>query len=211
MAKPFRPKMRRLAIIIIFFTLSGCKKILTTYYGISQPKIENESSLKHFLVKNGYSDTIKIYAFKDLNTFYSALQKAKLPDAQFFNKNGYYVDYHLKPEDCNESVGPFIESSENINQLNHIDSIKITEVLKDVIDINTKNPIELKDSIDSYIILYWAKFLGGKLNREKSLEWLEVYNASPDKNKNVQLIFLNMDYQDFWGINENDLPNFDYK
>lgn len=202
-------EMKKFIPIAVLILLTGCTTILKKMYKIEQPKIETVETLNHFLKENGFSDDMKIYTFSDINAFYVALNSAELPGAQFFNHNGSFVDYRLNPADCNAQIGPFIENAQNINILPANDSIKIQEVLKSVIDLQTRNPVEIDKDADGYLILYWAKFIGGRLNKEKSLDWIQIFEESRKQGADYQLIFLNMDYQDFWGISEEDIPEFD--
>src|SRR5690606_34094967 len=163
---------------------------------------------QNFTRIDGFFD--KIVKMHNGYSYYSTMKNASLPDAKFFNKNGNFVDYRLSPSDCNAQVGPFIDNSQNINDLPSDASIQLGEIIKDLVDIHTKNTIELDKNADGYLVLYWAKFIGGKLNRKKSLDWIKVYNESQKKGANIQLIFLNLDYQDFWRITNEDIPEYDF-
>lgn len=192
------------------FLLISCKAVLIKTYGIQQPKIENQETLKQFLVKNGFKDDLQIFTFKDMNAFHKAMNTTSVPNAKFFNKDGYFVSYQLSPEDCNAKVGPFIESAENINSLGFDESIKVEDFLTDIVELDTKAPFEIEEDVDAYLVLYWAKFIGGKLNRDKSLDWIQIYEEAVQNGSKIQLVFLNMDYQEFWGITKDDLPEFEF-
>jgi hypothetical protein len=200
-------------VMLTFCSLSmiGCKTALIKSYGIKQPVIENEASLTSFLKEIGVVEVPRIYAYNRMQSYYTAqISGASIPDAKFFNKNGYFVDYKLSPTDCNAQIGPFIENSQSINNLPFDKSIQIKDILGNVVEIHSRNPVKIDENANGYLILYWAKFIGGKLNKAKSLDWLNVYNDARQKGADIQLIFLNMDYQDFWGITNEDIPGYEF-
>lgn len=203
----------RILFVSIFCSaiLISCKTILLKTYGVRQPVIENEASLVSFLKEIEIKEIPQLYVYNSVQAYYTAQANgARIPDAKFFNKNGYFVDYKLTPGDCNAQVGPFIESSENINNMPFDRNVHIKDLLENVVEIRTQNPVETDENTDGYLVLYWAKFIGGKLNKEKSLDWLNIYNDAKQKGVNIRLIFLNMDYQDFWGITNKDIPKYEF-
>ena len=62
--------------------------------------------------------------------------------------------------------------------------------------------------MDAFVLIYWAKYLG-KLNKTKVYEWEQKVKLLNDKGLNIKLIKVNLDYQKFWGIDQNDIPTFE--
>ncbi len=204
--------MKNLLIFcFVLLTCSACQRVLLKAYGIEQPQLESYHSLKSFL--DDYAiESEEIYVFKDTTTFNQFLKKGvSLPDANFFNKNKYFVDYKTKNSSCNGEVGGFIEQLGNIDLLPNDSQIRLDGLVDGLVNAETNKDFsyEKKAPADAYIVIYWAKYLG-KLNKTKILDWeTKLRSINPSETK-VRLIKVNVDFQDFWGIDEKDIPVFDY-
>lgn len=198
----------RYYLISFIFLFFGCKPILLKIKQIKQPEIETKASLTSFLKKNGFSSDIPIYAFKNVDVYNKKISEGlSMPDANFFNSDGCFVNYQKEASDCNGKIGPFMQNSEDINGMDCNHEYTVDSILENIVLLKGQDDIlDQNRDYNSYIVIYWAKFLG-KLNKEKALDWINIYKEQATKSR---LIFLNCDYQDFWGLSKKDLPKFDY-
>jgi len=171
--------------------------MLKKMYHVKNPKIETVKSLEKFLDKYGY-DKFKLILLKDFSSYRAFLNLKKgVPNAMFFNERGEYVDYRTTPEECNASVGKFFQTIEAINQVNNPDSLSIQ-------DLNhlLQNEINVKDEIT--VIMTWAVF-AGKVNKDKSLNWITHLKDAQMKGVKINYYLLNCDVLDTWGIDPKEL------
>ncbi len=204
---------KKLIILFTLLTAVGCKQLLLQKMELTQPKLETPKSLTAFLEKYHVSKDIAVYVFeskKSLDEGYS--DGWSIPDASFYNKQGYFVNYKLTPTDCNAQVGPFIENAQSINTMAYDENNHLSYYEGKLAALNTGESLLLSNEahIDAYIVIRWAKYLG-KINVDKSFEWIKVVAHANQNGSKIKLIFLNCDYQKSWDITEKDLPNFNYR
>lgn len=196
-------------VVLIVLTTS-CKQLLLKHEGIKQPALEDHKSLSNFLSSKGI-DTSEILCFKDttaLNTFYRS--GLGLPDAQFFNKESKLVNYRESIKDCNGMVSIFIQKGDSINSVSPVEGEHLDKYLENVVIENTGNRFTIENQkYDVYMLVYWAKYLG-KLNKHKVYEWQELVKKANQNDKKIRMILINVDYQKFWGISKDQLPEFEF-
>ena len=195
------------ASLILF---PSCKFLLLKYEGVEQPALENHQSLSKFLFSNGI-DTSEILCFKDtqaLNIFYKS--DIGMPDAQFFNKDKKFVDYRNSIKDCNGMVSVFIGKIDSINLVSPIEGKLLEHYLENVVVGKTGNKFILENQkYDAYMVVYWAKFMG-KVTKRKVSEWQELAKKENQNGKKMRMILISVDYQQFWGISKDQVPEFDF-
>lgn len=205
--------MKNLGLLLFSASLllfSSCKFLLLKYEGVKQPALENHQSLSKFLVSNGI-DTSEILCFKDtqaLNNFYRS--GIGIPEAQFFNKDKKFVDYRNSIKDCNGMVSVFIEKIDSINLVSPIEGKLLDKYLENIVIGKTGGKFILENQkYDAYMVVYWAKFMG-KVTKRKVSEWQELAMKENQNGKKMRMILISVDYQQFWGISKDQVPQFDF-
>ena len=169
---------------------------MKTSYGIKNPSLEDEQSVKKYLLKQ-HIDTSNVYVFKDLNS-YSAASKMKMlsiPEAMFFNKDGYFVPYKEEAVNCNANVNKFIMDISAFSEKPADETKKMDNLMAIIVSTNNKQP----QRADINVFITWAKF-AGKLNREKAFDWIDLLQKAKAQGIKVNYYLLNCDFQKSWGI-----------
>lgn len=89
--------------------------VLMKYHGVSNPKLETNTTIEKYLHKKNV-DITNFYKAKYFNSLIAFSNNVMTPNGFFYNKNGYFVDYNQTPQQCNANVGQFILDLKNINQ-----------------------------------------------------------------------------------------------
>lgn len=205
MSNNIRRPLIRGFIVLIPFILFGCSAIVKTMYGIKDPKIETKESLFKFLSKKKL-DTTNVYcvSFEDFKPTLS-LTNNKIPDVLIFNKQGEYIPYGDEWA-CNASAFNFIEELNLDTIYTKTDLVVLDTLLSRFKTFDGKqiseNEISKIKNADFVCIVLWAKFTG-KLNKTKVKEWEE--QAKRNKNVKINFIKLDMDFQEWWGLDESDI------
>jgi hypothetical protein len=183
-------------IFILMVCLAGCKSVLKTVYGIKKPKLEDNISIRGYLLKN-HIDTSNVYVFKDLKAFTTASQMKilNIPDALFFNKDGFMVPYKESTANCNANVGKFISDLATFSSFKYEDTKRESD-LQDLI-VGDKTQFE---NADINVFITWTIY-AGKLNRDKAFEWIKLLQSAKAKGVKVNYYLLNCDYQKSWSLN----------
>ncbi|MBK8966924.1 MAG: hypothetical protein IPM36_09640 [Lewinellaceae bacterium] len=202
--------MKYTFLILGFIALASCTRLALWMYQVKQPALENHQSLTTFLLANEI-DTTELLCLKDTTTLNKLLSIGlSIPDSRFFNRNKLMVDYRTSPKDCNGKVSVFIEKADSINLLIPRKEHQLDHYLKNLVHSDTRQTFALEqEPYDVYLVVYWAKFLG-KVNKHKVFEWQQLAKAANEKGQKIRMILVNVDYQDFWGIQENQVPKFNY-
>jgi hypothetical protein len=198
--------------INIFFTLfcliglsTGCKLILQKMYGIHQPKIMNAQKVLDFFEKRSVTSYNYSLAFANLDGYTNAGNR-RFPDAFFFNTTGHYIEYRATPKSCNANVELFIDKLTSTTVIPDT-SRTLAKLLKGTFELKTLKPLSIEnlDNYDYYIVITWAEYIG-KLNKDKSFDWLTHIEKAKKKGIKICTIFLSYDFFDFWNINPKDVP-----
>ncbi len=202
--------MRQIALAIFLFSTLGCKQLILLKEGVKQPVLEDHNSLKKFLAKNQI-DTTEILCFQDtvaLHQFYKT--KIGLPDSRFFNRQRALVDYRESPKDCNGKVSVFLEKIDSMNLRPPIPGELLHTYLQGVVYEKDLSPFAVTGELyDTYLVIYWAKYLG-KLNKRKVFEWMTLANDARKRGVKIRVLLINADYQRQWKIKKEDIPYFKY-
>lgn len=202
--------MIKFLLLFEIITLSSCTHLARWMEDIHQPAIESHQSLMKFLIANEI-DTTELLCFRDttaLHTFFTS--GIGLPDSRFFNRDKLMVDYRTSPKDCNGKVSVFIEKADSINLLVARKEHHLDQYLNSLVRSDTHQTFVLEsEHYDVYLVVYWAKYLG-KVNKRKVLEWQQLVRAANEKGQKIRMFLINADYQNFWGIQESQVPKFKY-
>ena len=195
---------------LFLFLAQGCTRLIIMKEGIKQPDLEDYNSLSNFLLKIKV-DTSELLCFKDtiaLNKFFK--MKIGMPESQFFNSEKKLVDYRESPKDCNGQVSVFLEKAEIVNQKTPVSDEFLEKYLKDLVYVKNQQPFTIgQEKNDLYLVMYWAKYLG-KINKRKVFEWLNLVEDARKRGLKIRVLKINADYQQFWGLKKDDLPQFVY-
>jgi hypothetical protein len=186
--------MRRIVFIIFCLGLFGCKAALLKRYQITDPKKENSESINRYLQAKGL-DKGNDFVFKDILSFAKASEKKYLsiPDAIFYNRKGYYVNYSKTSSQCNAGVDDFITDLENFSNYEYDDSKHIDELNELIVGSQEPNP----QDADITIFITWTIY-SGKLNDEKAFLWLKLLDEAKLRGVNLNYYILNCDLQNNW-------------
>ena len=175
-------------LIILFFSFSNAQQI-----NFSK---ENLASLSGYLKEQNVNFDIKDLAtLKNINafSFYNSNELLVVPEAYFFNREGFRVKGYN-----GISCDQVIRDLEKINKKRVDKSDTITK-WKEHISFFENNDEELINSgYDFFVIINWAKYLPKE--NKVSFNW---YNSIKAENPyKIKIIFLNLDVQENWIINE---------
>ncbi len=197
--------MKKYLFVLLLVSIISCQRAMYIYYGIKNPKIENISSIKHYLHKKVKTDNYKLLFFKNIEamTSLSTDKKLSVPDAYFFNKKGEFVTYKKSPKECNAYVDSFIKDLKQMDNIKGNDSINLYKLQNFLVDEN-KKPISFSKN-KRVLIMTFAKYLG-KVNDKHTFDWFESINKLKSKNFEIEVYMLDSDFMDFWDIKKEDLP-----
>lgn len=191
----------------------GCKKIgtklLLVYSGVHEPRVETTESLRKCMRKYDMI-TDNVFTTQNLESYVNqmTLSGGNTPEVLIFNKNFDNIAYRDSILNCN---GPAFRA---ILGLDKNKTYKINENFN-FDDINTGlcdlegNPttITVDNNADFIVVIYWAKYVG-KLNKEQ-VNVMEK-DAIDNTNANIQVVKINLDFQSFWGLDEDDYPEIKF-
>ncbi len=182
---------KKLILLTFIFSVFSCasqKKVSISF------EIENISSLKSYLTKNNVLiDTLDLYALKNFSSFakFNNLDLLQVPEILFFNSNGYLVKNRFNNNECSKVINDI----KKIDNLSFDKKSTIDQLLSDLSSFYN-NKVE-ENTI--YVVINWAKFVDD-FNKQ-SFEWYNELKNSSNEIK-VKCIFLNLDVQENWNINE---------
>jgi hypothetical protein len=177
---------------LILFLNSSCQHILKKIYGVKNPEIENESSIKKAALKYGL-DTANIVTLNS-NDFLKELNGKAIPDASIYDSKGNYIEYRVTDTSCNAGLFDFIPNLNVNNNYNKPDSTNLELKLNKFLDLKGQ-PIEKLESADFYVLIYWTVW-SGKLNKDHVKIWEDA--AINNKNARIKVLKVNLDFQDHW-------------
>lgn len=187
--------MRTLLIMLgAVLTLSGCKPIIKTVYGIKKPRLESDVSIRKYLAKKEM-DTSRVVTFPTVLNFAVASEKKILsfPEAMFFNKEGFLVPYKPTAQSCNADVDKFIADLRNFS----------THPADQKTNLRSVSQLLDKDlsaaPADITVLITWATYVG-RLNKTKAFEWVQALEKAKKDGLNVSYYLLNCDFNEKWNL-----------
>jgi hypothetical protein len=165
-------------------------------YGYKTPNFKSDVELISFLNKSKVKSN-SLYTFKSWEDFLKALKLkySRIPDAYFFNSEGYLVSYRKTTSDCNSKVDTFISELNNLQEMNFDNSKR----LSDYIELLTNNKNEPLNKDEITVIISWASYLG-KTNKIKAFEWIKLLEQAKEKGLKINYYLVNYDLQEKWNL-----------
>lgn len=190
-------KMKPLLLLMLsFLLLQSCKTIMMKMYGIKNPGIENEQTIKKGALKY-HLDTTNIVTTAD-QKIASDFSAYGIPNAAIYDSNGKYIEYRQTDTSCNAGLFQFIPDLNLSNTYNKPDSTDLKGELVKFRDLKGKALGEVEKA-DFYVLIYWAVWTG-KLNKDHVKIWEDL--AKNNKNCKVKVIKVNLDFQEYWGVTD---------
>ena len=182
--------------LIILLVFSSCSYLLKKKYQIKKPKLENLKSINNYLSKKGMDTTHSLY-IKDFKSFAEITKSMGMiiPNAYFFNKEGNFVSYKKKAEDCTAKITPFF------SELNHLSELPFeTNKKQDSFEqlLMPNSVIKNKKSNSTItVFITWAIYTG-KLNDENAFSWIELVEKAKKNGIKIDYYLVNCDFQESW-------------
>jgi|SRR5690606_24171647 len=188
-----------LRIIYIIFLLSFCFSCtITKNKEIKFVKHTNESLIIFLKSKNVDFDIKDIAYLKEFESFaeFNNSNKLVVPEAYFFNKDGYKISQKFSEEQC----GNLIKNINTISSYSYDKNDKISNWLDKIsfIDDSVKDSEILNKNYDIYIIINWASFAEKTSNQ--SFNWYK--SIKENKEFEIKVILLSLDIKEEWKITD---------
>lgn len=180
---------------LIIFGLTSCQPVLKMIYGVKKPKPKTDVEVIEYS-KKVFDNEYEMYRPVDEDAR-KALVKMGLnsaPDIIFFDSEGGQKSIHADTlQSCTASADSFITQLDLLDDAPQME-LKKSDILRYLNKINFKDK-QKEDRIYKYsIIILWADWIGPKLNREKTDDWVKVYHELDKKSQDeIDLIIVNMD------------------
>ena len=177
-------------VFTIFFVTANLQAQITF-------KKESKESMLQFLNdKNVEYLKEDIATLHDLNVFidYYSKEMLSIPEAYFFNKEGFRVSKKYKGTSC----GKVIKKADKINKTDFDSNDNVVDWLK-----YYSFPFGNEDSgeeYDAYVIITWAIFAESNESNDTAFNWYK--SLKDNKELNIKVILLNLDIQDTWQISD---------
>ncbi|WP_341904911.1 hypothetical protein [Fluviicola taffensis] len=182
--------------IAVFFFLMSCNPIMMKIYGIKDPELENERTIKKRALKYEL-DTTNIVTVNSSD--YLKMMKSKaIPDAAIFDSQGKYIEYRQTDTSCNAGLFQFIPDLNTDASYHKPDSANLQTEWVKFRDLKG-NKLKNADPADFYVFIYWAVWTG-KLNKDHVKIWEDL--AKNNKNCKIKVVKVNMDFQEYWDASD---------
>ena len=180
----------------MLFGLLGCQPIIKLFYGVKNPKVENEQTLTKYMSKKDINkDNVYTVNFDNYQRQLKSID-FKIPEVLIFNKKGQFIPYGEEYA-CNASAFNFIENLNKDSIYHSTNKTTLDSTLIGLCDLKGKpKTINTSDSTDYFVFIYWTRW-AGKLNKDHVKVWEQ--QASNNDKVNIKVIKINMDFQEYWG------------
>lgn len=163
-------------------------------------KFENNTTIVKFLQENQLQCSGEdLFIFKTFEDFYkfNAEGFLKGPVVHVFDKNGNYLEA-IAPEDAVKKMSNF----NKIKSKPKKDGLNIESWLDRLVNSQTLEAINRGAGVDYYFVINWAIFFNKPEAIKAAFEWYDVLKRQQQKGENIQIVLLDMDLQDSWGLSE---------
>lgn len=191
--------MKKLVLLAFVITLTSCSVTFNRKFNPDfQP--QTDQSLTHFLDSSKLIyDKADLATLKDTVLFKKFVVKNSLtvPDAFFFNKDGYQVENNFKGTRC----GHVITNADKIKDAPADKTQHINEWVKDFYFLEDSNASDAE--YDATIILTWGIYAhkSAPTVNQEAFEWYRSLKENyPDMK--IRTIFLNLDFNRKWFITD---------
>ena len=190
---------KHLFLLAIVLSLTSCKQLLLTAYGVTAPQIESYATLSNYADKKGMNMAGKLCAPKDSSQLYLLFEKSSVPDALIFNANGHFVDYRENPESCNAGIDAFIEGLATNDTLQVDNTILASDLLQRLIMLPNKQAVTFDGSYDYTIVMTWLKWTG-RTTPDHIIPWQASIARAEKNGLTIRTLYLNLDFMDYMGF-----------
>ena len=182
--------------LLILLLSSSCVMIYKKVKKVKNPNLETMETIYSFLQKDNY-DTSKLIVLKDFNSFKEFMKvENSVPNALFFNNKGQFIEYRKSIEDCNAKISDFIIEIQSINDSTNFSALQLSELMP----LFEKNI----NTNEINVLITWAIWMG-KINKEKSFEWIKLIKEAQQKGVKINYYLLNCDILESWEGDFDDL------
>lgn len=185
-------------LLLACVSFASCTPIMKMMYGIKDPDIENEKSIKKTALKCDM-DTSNI-ATVAISGYLSALKGRGIPDCNIYDRNGKYIEYRQTDTSCNAGLFDFIPALRIDGKYSQPDTTSMAEELSGYRDLRG-NALPDLGVADYYVFIYWAVW-AGKLNKDHVKIWEDL--AKANTNCKIKVLKVNMDMQESWNPDDRD-------
>ncbi|TYB78727.1 hypothetical protein [Bizionia myxarmorum] len=188
--------MRKKEFLIVFSVL--IVSCFTIQSQNSNFEFQNEEKIESFLVENQLEfNREDLVIFKNFEAFLKFNNDGYLigPVVHVFDKDGLYLEY-IKISDIIDKLSNF----KKIRNKPKKDAIHIDSWFNDLVNYKTLQPLQKTENNDYYFVLSWAKFFNKSKNMDALFKWYKVLQRQKIKGENIQIVLLNMDFQDYWEL-----------
>lgn len=174
-------------LFCLFSSLVICQKVEITFKSV------NQDSLFNYLNKNQISyDLDDLAILKDIKVFsnYSATERLAVPEAYFFNKDGFLLKNKNKGISCGATIKDLtkiMKSKIDINQ-------QLSTWFEELTFLGTQSSLE--ETYDICVLINWAIFLDS--NNQTSFNWYQ--SLKENKVLKVKVVLVNLDVQESWNL-----------
>lgn len=186
-----------LSLVLILLLFSSCTRIIMVLYGVKNPDIESEKSIKKCALKYQL-DTSNIVTVGTKDFIKQFVQA--VPDAAIFDANGEYIEYRKTDTSCNAGLFDFIPELSTQNTYNKTGVTTLQKELNKYRNLKGE-PIAAPEKADFYVLIYWTVW-SGRLNKDHVKIWEDL--AKNNKKSTVKVIKVNVDLQQHWDATERD-------
>jgi hypothetical protein len=193
------PRIQKFTWLILTcttFILISCQPVMMKIYGIKDPDVENNKSIRKKALKFGL-DTTGIVTVKSEH-FLSILSQYGIPDGSIYDSNGKYIEYRSTDTSCNAGLFDFIPALNLSAEYSQPQHITLSEEMSYYQDLHGNMFSDLPPS-DYYLLLYWTVWTG-KLNEDHVKVWEDL--AKANKNCRIHVVKVNLDIQEHWPAEE---------
>ncbi|MGY0391240.1 hypothetical protein ACW5R3_01615 [Bizionia sp. KMM 8389] len=186
--------MRNTSIIIVFLLISN----FVIYSQNILFEFQNSDKIESYLINNQQKfNNNNIATFKSFEDFlkFNNAGYLKGPVVHVFNKDGLYLEY-IKIADVVDKLSNF----KKIKNKPKKDAIHVDSWFDGLVNYKTLQPIVKQENTDFYFVLSWALFFNKPENIDAIFKWNDVLQRQKLKGEHIQIVLLNMDFQDSWEL-----------
>ena len=201
--------MKKSHIIILFvflFTLTGCRPMLSLFFGISKPKPKSAATIErridrydlHYFKHYSVTQT----GFKHyFNTLLNLNIKTSVTRVLIFKDNKLLrpSEIAIAKDACSSERSEFIKNLQDSTYYISMDSVLLSDfVNSDNLQDFDVDKFEQENSKEFTVIIYWATF-AGVLNRNSSRELAKTARDCIENNGlSAHVFYVNLDKKKDW-------------
>ncbi|MDT0293067.1 hypothetical protein ACFQ3R_09670 [Mesonia ostreae] len=164
-------------------------------------KFENSQTIEEYV--NTHALDFKnedVFVFNDFEAFIKFNNEGYLagPLVHVFNDKGLYLE-SIEPYEVEKKLSNF----KKIKNKPSKKAILVDDWFNNLVNYKTQEPIVKKDKVDYYFVLNWALFLKKPDSVKELSKWYKVLQRQQtDRDENIHIVLLNMDFQDSWNMSK---------